>query len=245
MKSMAIFLAVLLVLSGCESAMKKNAELVAGRIRALNYLSNVQAFTCRVETSLSAPAMKKYLAEYPDEKRLIETWDESYQWEAHEGRCEIRPDHLTPLIANHRAFMEISFCTLMQVFWVNSPFDGLNILPNQIQDRDNQVFLQQSQDSDTGIYLDKAEFRLQTRTVHNGELAAHYEKPKPTPLASFELPVRLSQKTDKYSLVLDRFNWSPLSTAVRPFPASFWISIQTAKGLEAFSGVQISDCHSL
>jgi hypothetical protein len=229
----------LLILSlltvACQSTREKNALIVKDRIEKLSSLSQWKPIKCQIKTELAAPQAQKYELAFPDEKELIENWDVSYDWTARHARCEVHPKPLTPVTANQRAFIEEAFCTLMQVFWVHSPFDDLKVLPTDIEDEETKVFLRQKEDTDLGLYLDKTNMSIETKTARKGTYSASY-----APVGTKWLPSELKHETLTFKFVLKEFDWGDGEN--RAPPKSFWIYVGEQAAPSAHTQVQISDC---
>ena len=86
-------LALLVLLAGCQSAQKKNLELLGDRVRKLRPLSSAETQKCTLEVSLTQPASARYKEMFPKEK-IEEPW--TYTWRGSEARCEIAPRCLKP-----------------------------------------------------------------------------------------------------------------------------------------------------
>lgn len=230
------FCTVILVSTvACQSAREKDAILLKDRIEKLSPLSHWTPLDCQVKTELAPQQAQKYMAAFPDEKEHIENWDVTYDWTALRSRCEVRPQPLTPASANQRAFMEEALCTLMQVFWVHSPFDDLKFDPNKMEDTDKQVFLRENDDSDVGLYLNKADVSFETKTRRKGTYSARYA------LAGGDwLPAEIKHETPLFQIQLRDFEWDPNSH--RSPPKSFWLYVGDRSSPTPHTHVEVGEC---
>jgi|GEM_PF-2673571 len=231
MRLLALFF---LVTTACQTTHEKNAILLKDRIEKLQPLSEWKPIRCEVKTELAPQQAQKYIAAFPEEKEHIEDWDMTYEWTPRRSRCEIHPKALTPVTANQRAFMEEAFCTLMQVFWVHSPFDDLKVEPNNIEDHDKQVFLRQKEDSDLGLYLDKESMSFETKTARKGTYSAKYALH-----GTHWLPSEIKHETLTFKFLLKDFEWED---GIRTPPKSFWIYVGDVGDATPHTQAQIGEC---
>jgi hypothetical protein len=229
---------VFLLTAACQTTREKNAIILKDRVEKLNSLSAWKPLHCQVKTELSGPQAQKYEVAFADEKELLENWDVTYDWIPRRTRCEAKPKPLTAMTANQRAFVEEAFCTLLQVFWVHSPFDELKVMPQDIEDSDTQIFLRQKEDSDIGIYLSKTDMKFETRTAHKGTYSARYAQ-----VGKQWLPSELRHETPTFKFVLRDFEWS--EDALRAPPKSFWIYVGDIAAPVAHTKVIIDSCQPL
>jgi hypothetical protein len=206
------------ILAACQSAQEKDALILKERVDGLQRHGYFKPLRCEMKSELSAPQAQKYRTAFPEEQALVDEWTVVYEWLPRSGRCEVHANPLTPASANQRAFVEEALCTLMQVFWVHSPFDGLRVLPTDIVDQDEKIFIRQRENSDLGIYLDKKTYEMETLTAKNGTFHARYEK-----FGDHYLPANLEHKTVSFRFVLRDFEWSESSP--QDPPKSFWIHV--------------------
>lgn len=221
------WLSLFVFLVGCQTAQQKRESLVADRRDKLKPLSTFRPVRCSVEARLTQPALARYREMYPGEDAsMLE-----YTWHARESTCDVQPRADSKTSANYQGFLETAMCVLMQVHWVNSPFDEMTI--DAVEEKDARVHIGKSPN---GLYLDPTSFSLETRTSKHGTLIAQYERDR-----GDYLPSRLVQKTRKGTqIVLDDFEWGD-EAAGRRMVRSFLISVGEEKPLE-HSRVVFKDC---
>lgn len=207
-----------LALIGCQTISKDNKQLLRLRYGQLQPLSQFPVRTCEIETRLSEPTKQKYMASFPKEKKLIQAESWSYKWRVSESRCEITPQNSTPLVQSHRPIVNAAFCTLLQSYWVNSPFDGLNVEATDVKDREKDVFIQVGA-PEFGISIDRQDFLITTLTKSRGLLKAHYAEQ----LGQW-LPDWMEMKLPKATLKLDQFTYRD-GLGKRNALENFWINV--------------------
>lgn len=195
------WLALVFFAIACQSVQEKNALILKDRVDKL-HSPYWRPMRCRYQAQLAASQLAKYKVAFADEQLLLDQFDVTYEWLPHSSKCSVHVTPLTPLTANQKAFVDQAMCTLVQVFFVRSPFDGLRVLPTDVIDKDDQILLAQRSDSDLGIYLSKKNFDLETRTARNGTLRAKYSQ-----FGEKYLPQELSHQTASFNLVLKDFEW--------------------------------------
>lgn len=234
-----IFLALVLAgIAGCQTVQEKNQALVRDRFDKLRSLSTWKPTWCRLETHLTQPALARYREMFRDETSKLgeETW--VYTWRARETSCEVKADRNTPLAKAHRSFLETAFCTLLQTHFVNSPFDELKIMPEDIQSNEEKVQIKLGSNDGLGLFLDRKEVSVETRTKSRGTLRAFYSDREHQ-----WLPERIEQKTDKAILLLDAFEYSGTPVGGRRMLKSFWISVGDARALQ-HTRVEVVNCQN-
>jgi hypothetical protein len=226
------------MLSGCQSLQEKNALFLKERVERLQPKTSWTARRCEVKAELSAPQAVKYRTAFPDETGLLDNWQATYDWSSRESKCQIHVQPLTPLTANQRAFVEEAFCTLLQVFYVHSPFEGIRILPTDMIDQEGRLFLRQRADSEVGIYLDKAAMNIETQTARNGVYKASYVQHD-----NVWLPNEISHQSSLFSFVVRDIDW-PDGDSRQP-PKSFWIylSENNEASQTPHTKLEITNCH--
>jgi hypothetical protein len=209
-------------LTGCQSVEEKNVELIQDRVAKLKPLTQFKPTWCRLETQLTQPALARYREMFPEEAEKIGEGTVNYTWKARKYNCEITPLDANPLTKNHQGFLDAAICTLLQVQWVNSPFEDLNIYPRDIQnEKGGTIHIQASMiDRDLGVYLDQQTFKMETRTKNRGTLKAVY-----TQVNQEWLPQRLEQASEKVRVVVDNIEYDTVPVSGRHLIKSLWISV--------------------
>ncbi|NJL25978.1 MAG: hypothetical protein HC902_12975 [Calothrix sp. SM1_5_4] len=204
--------------AGCQST--SHVNLVRERAEKLKPLSTFRPAWCRVEARLTQPAAARYKEIFPDESDRLEAL--TFTWKARETFCEVTPLDRTPVSANYGAFVESAMCLLMQVHWVNSPFDELKIAPDTVEQRDGSVRLRTGggTDPDLGIFVEKEAFVVETRTKSRGRLRAEYVE-----MEGEWLPAKLSQDLNGKKFTVAEFDWAADKLSGRRMPKSLWISV--------------------
>ena len=218
-----LLIAGALALAGCQSIQEKDALLVKDRVEKLQPLSAARSLDCTLSTALSAPQAVKYRTAFSQETRLVDDWQVTYDWRLRPSRCEVHAHPLTPATANQRTFLEEALCTLFQVFWAHSPFDGIRVASKDIVDQDEMVFLKQKEKSEVGIYLAKQNFAIETRTAKKGTYSARYQQQ-----GSVWRPVEMSHDTMTFQFAVKDIQWSQDGR-----PTEFWIFVGDQGALQA------------
>lgn len=222
---------------GCQSVQEKNMALISDRAQKLKPLSYWRPTWCRIEAHLTEPAMARYREMFPaEENNVRETM--VYTWKARKTTCEITSFDSSPLINNHKAFLETAFCMLLQTHWVNSPFDELPIKPDDVDKVNDHVHIKTSSEPGLGVYLDPKELKIETRTKSHGTIRADYGS-----LDNEWLPQRIEQQLPKQDLVLDMFEYDPKPLNGRPTLKSFWISVGEDKPFQ-HTHVELQNCQN-
>lgn len=222
------WLSLFVFLVGCQTAQQKRESLVADRRDKLKPLSTFHPVRCSVEARLTQPALARYREMFSGEDASTL----EFNWHARESSCDISArDGSSKIATNYQGFLETAMCVLMQVHWVNSPFDEMSI--DAVNEKDARVHIGKGTN---GLYLDPTSFIIETRTPKHGTLIAQYERDR-----GDYLPSRLTQKTRKGTqIVLDDFEWGD-EVAGRRMVRSFLISAGDEKPLE-HSRVVFKDC---
>lgn len=234
----SLALATLLITSvTCQTPQQRSVRLVEDRFAKLKSLSSYRSTWCNVEARFTQPALARYQQMFPKDVEKLSDSSLRYTWTARESSCEVVPAESTPLSQNHKAFMETALCMLLQVYFVNSPFDELAILPANIESLGKVTRIKTSDQSEVGIFLPHETFSVETRTKSRGVLTASYEQK-----AKVWLPSRLEQRRDGTLFVVDDLNYSAQSP--REKLESFWISVGSEQSLR-HTHVTFSDCREI
>jgi len=222
----AIVFLILGLLIGCQSAKEKNMDVIRDRSDKLKPLADFKPTWCRLETHLTQPALARYREMYPEDVEKLNDGVLNYTWKARKYSCEITALEQTPLTKNHQAFLESAICMLLQVHWVNSPFEQLQIYPRDIiAQKDGTIHLQGSMlEPELGVYLDPLTFKMETRTKGRGVLKAVF-----TENEHDWLPQHLEQLTAKSQLTVDGIEYDAKPTNGRRMIKSLWISVGDAQ----------------
>lgn len=230
-------LLLFLVLAGCQSIQEKNIGVLRDRAEKLKPLNTWHPTWCRVEAKLTQPA----LARYQEMLKVEDLGSDSltYTWKARKSLCEILPLQQTDLAKNHKAFLETAMCTLLQVYFVNSPFADLPFKPEDVVSEGDRVHIRASQTNpDLGVYVDTKQVGIETRTKTRGTLTAVYAETD----RQF-LPKRIEQRVGATQIVLDEFEFGPTPVGGRRLPKSFWISAGEDKAIQ-HTQIFLSDCQN-
>ena len=213
-----VFGFVILALGGCVSTtLSKNRETLKDRFVKLESLSRFPAKTCTVEAQLSEPMKQRYLALYPQEKSLLKKGNWSFSWSVSEYGCQISVSKPSEMQKSHLSILNAAFCTLLQAHFVNSPFDGLKLKDEQIEDQPENVFIRANENA--GIAVHKNDFLIETQTAHLGSFKAHYQKGE----RDF-LPDWLEMNMPNSRLRIDQITYGEPTISRTPLQ-SFWISV--------------------
>lgn len=210
--------------------------LLRDRVEKLKPLSTWKPAWCRVDARLTQPAIARYKEMFPDEIDKLTAESLAYTWKARETACEITPLDSSPLTRNYASFLDTAMCVLMQVHWVNSPFDELKVGADDIGERDGQVHIRAGESDDLGLFVDPRTVAVETRTKGRGVLRAAYAEVDGT-----WLPQRLVQRTAGADFVVDTIEWSDTYVGARRMPHSLWISVGEDKPVQ-HSQLVFSDC---
>ncbi len=229
----ALLLLGFLFLAACQTAAQKNMALLNDRAEKLRPLSEWRSSWCRVEVEMTQPALARFKEMFPDENLATESW--AYNWKARENMCEVTPVDVSPATKSQQGFLNTAFCLLLQVHYVNSPFDELKIEPRDIESVKDVVHIASGADKDLGIYLPRERFVVETRTRSRGQLIAEYSEN-----GGHWLPSRLEQRRGNTIFVVEDMQYA----GARPWLESFWIAVGGEKALRQ-SQVKIKDCRDL
>ncbi|HMN69776.1 MAG TPA: hypothetical protein PKC28_14630 [Bdellovibrionales bacterium] len=217
----------LMFLAGCQTVQQRNFSLAQDRAHKLRPLSSWQSLQCRVDVELTEPARARYREMFPGESIDLP----SYVWEARESGCEIVPVMKTPVASAQQAFLLPTLCLLFQTHFVNSPFDELSVLPEDLVDAPGAVQIRTDlANADLGMFLAKDDFHIETRTKSRGVLGAKYESQ-----AGRWLPVQMAQTNGPMTIAVDEVEYADARLR------SFWIFVGTTQPLRHSRAV-ISEC---
>jgi hypothetical protein len=235
-----IFVVLVVGALACQTAQERRVDLLRDRVGKLSALSTFRPAWCRVDVHLTSPAAARYRELFPDDKEFSGE-DLHYTWKARENRCEISSLQKGPAAKNYQSFLENALCLLMQVHWVNSPFDELKV--QELED-DDQGRLHIRSPGDTpglGLFIepDPKSVVVETHTKSRGLLRAIYGETE-----GHWLPTSLEQQIKDTRFVVDQFEWSERAVGARRFPRSLWISLAEPAKDQArpHSQLHFSDC---
>jgi hypothetical protein len=230
-----------LVLAGCQSLKEKNIELIQDRADKLKPLMTFKPTWCRLETKLTEPAKARYREMFPEDVDKLGDATLNYTWKARKYNCEITPLDSSELTKNHQGFLETAICTLLQVYWVNSPFEELQMVPRDIKnEKDGRIHIEGSMiDKELGVYLDPVNFNMDTRTKSRGVLKAVYGQ-----VQGQWLPVKLEQVTAKADLVVDEIEYETVPVGGRKLVKSLWISVGDKDQVMQHTQVLFTGCRN-
>lgn len=240
-------------LAACQTAQQKNVALLKDRVEKLKPLSSWRSSYCEVSVELTEPAKARFKEIYPSEVDQISRADWAYTWSARENMCEIRAMDIGPAAKSQKEFLETAFCLLLQVHYVNSPFDELKVEPRDIVGmtrlstaggdgatyRDEEVVhIQTGSDKDLGIYLPRDKTTIETRTRSRGLLVAEYGE-----VGGRWLPTHLEQRRGNLVFELQDFKYAE-AVQNRAMLESFWIKLGGEKTFLQ-SKVSVKNCRAL
>jgi hypothetical protein len=233
----AAWLISLLFLFGCQSLQEKNIDLIKDRAEKLKPLSTWRPTWCRLEAHLTQPAMARYRQMFPEED-----FDEdvlAYTWKARKATCEISALQPSTLTKSHQGFLETAMCILLQVHWINSPFEGLEFAPQDVDNEEKLVHIRPPEiDKKLGVYLDPVAFIIETRTKSRGILKVAYSEHDHD-----WLPDRLEQDMPGARVVVDGLEYSNARVGGRRMLKSFWISVGDETPFR-HTQVMVSECQN-
>lgn len=227
------FLFFFLALAACQTAQQRSEKLVMKRAAQLKHLSSWRPMWCQVDTELTEPAKARYEEMFPSESAS----DLSYVWRSRESSCEITPMKPSAIAKSQQAFLETALCLLMQVHFVNSPFDELAMASSDIEPVGELTHIRSGANADLGIFLLPDVPTVETRTKSRGILRAEYAEQ-----AGVLLPKRLEQNRMGTLFVVDDIVYD--LSAARPQLKSFWMEAGTETPLR-HSQAQFRDCRAL
>lgn len=227
-----ISLLFLLAIMACQTAQQKSLHLVANRTEQLKPLSTWKSTWCQLEVELTQPTQARYQEMFPQEN-VTNTM--RYTWRALESSCEILPNGTGQALKNQQAFLETSLCLLLQVHYVNSPFDELIIKDSDVEAVGEVTHIRSGKDPALGIFLPSEKFVLETRTRNRGVLKAEYSEYS----RDLWLPSRLEQSLGDTLLRVDDIEYG---TEARPLIKSFLISVGSSQKPIRQSKVSFTDC---
>jgi hypothetical protein len=225
------------LISGCQSPASRRMDLLKDRVVKLKPLSQFKSMSCQLSSWPTEPALARYRSMFPKETTAVSS---EYTWRAREASCEVTGRNKTGMSESERGFVESAVCLLLQVYWVNSPFDELPFEAERLDEKDGRVHLSTGPDQALGLYLDKQKFVVETHTKSRGVLSAEYSETD-----GEWLPLRLAQRTASGTqIIADQFEWDQTRIGGRRLLKSFWISAGEQSPIQ-HSVVRFSDCHPL
>lgn len=231
---------------GCQTVQIRNHNLVRDRAEKLRPLSKWRTAWCEVETELTHPAVARYQQMFPKEKARTQE-SLKFTWRASESACEIKGGEESPLMKNQKGFVESAMCLLMQVHWVNSPFDEMDVRTQDLESRQvgegdgavEAVHVRTAgAGADYGMFVLSPDFKVETRTKSRGVLRATYAEN-----AGEWLPSRLEQSGTNTQFVVEDIEYSDEKIGSRRMLKSFWISVGTDRALR-HSKVSFYNCRA-
>lgn len=225
------------LVSGC--AHHRAVGVVRDRIVKLQPLSNYSGTQCEVVARPTQRALARFSQMHPGEVERLHSEAWMFKWRQTESRCQVTPaaSAASPVVKAQLGFVEAALCMLAQVFYVNSPFDELQYGPDEVQIRENWVQLG-PQKSDTGLFLDRNDFNVVTRTRTRGEYAAHYKQ-----FDGEWLPDRMEHKPENLMILVDQIKYGDRLGSRRIFE-SMMVSVGTERPL-AHSELIVRNCQPL
>lgn len=220
-------------LSACQTAQQKSEALVAQRIAQLKHLSTYKATWCQVDVELTEPARARFEEMFPSESAS----DLTYIWRSRESTCELSPMKTSNIAQGQQAFLETSLCLLMQVHFVNSPFDELATSPSDIESVEHLTRIRAGQNPDLGIFLPRDSVTVETRTKTRGILRVEYADRN-----GVMLPSRLEQARIGTQFVIEDIDYD--LSGPRPRLKSFWMALGAEKPLRHSQAI-VRDCRAL
>lgn len=235
-----IFAAVIgLLLISCQTAQEKRIDLVRDRVQKLAPLSNWPSVRCDLTVTLTQPAVARFQQMYPDSAQELHDGTLNFTWLARENMCEVKSAEETPIYQNQKAFLQTALCLLLQVYYVNSPFDELKLSPQVIEAQGEKVFIRiKPSDPSVGILVDPYQVAVTTQTRGHGHLSARY--------ASREgawLPEVLEQERDGTRFKVEQIIYAVDAHRSRRPPESLWLSVGSEKPF-AHSKIDFENCHA-
>jgi len=224
---------------GC--AHQRDVSIVKDRMEKLQPLSRYTSTVCEVETQPTQPALARFSQMYPAEvdKLRPDAW--TFQWRQRESRCEVTPQAgpaRSPVVKAQLGFVEAALCVLGQVFFVNSPFDEIQLGPEHVRRKDDMIHLSKKAGSEHGLYLDPRSFFIITRTPAKGQFAAHYSQ-----VGEEWLPDRMEHKPENMQILVDQIEYGERIGSRRVFK-SMMVSVGTERPL-AHSQLIVRNCQRL
>lgn len=225
--------AFLLLACGCQLAHRRAVTLVNDRREKLKSLSRWSPTTCRVRVQLTQPALEHYKRLYPKEKKTIGNGVWPFVWTARESSCEVKAeaadkkaDKNRQAILIQKGLLETALCTLLQVHFVNSPFDEMKVSGDQVSLQENWVAIRAKPDADFGIFMPTEQFLVETRTKSRGTFKATY-----APAGRDWLPSVLELRSGTTVLALSDFVYEESRDSERRRPQSVWLEVGEERAL--------------
>lgn len=228
----------LVFLSGCQLSQHRAMSLIGDRAQKLKPLSRWQQATCEVEARLTSPSIEHYKRILPTEKDALASGGWTFRWHARESSCEVTTTATGEAARTQKGLLDTALCTLLQVHWVNSPFDELQIASEQVELKDNVVRIRAPMQPELGLYLPTDQFLIETRTKSRGNFQATY-----APIANEWLPKRIEVRSGKTVLALDEFEFDEMRIDGRRMIKSVWLELGEDRSLRQAQLV-FTDCRS-
>jgi hypothetical protein len=232
------FLLGAFLLTGCQTAQQKRLNLVRERISQLKPLAAWPSLKCDIEAHLTQPALARYEQMFAGEAKSISgDGVVSFGWRASESTCELKMRDRSAFSKSYKSLLNDVLCTLLQVHWVNSPFDELAIGRDDVMEGpDGKTRIRLGRGDSQGLFLDPKAVAVETHTGGKGVLRAIYAR-----VDGRWLPAKLSQETGKVEISLDEFEWSDVYVEGRRMIHSFWLSVGEGEPLQ-HSKLVFSNC---
>ncbi len=213
---------IFLSLCGCATQASKDFAFVQARVAQLKSLEKYPSTVCDIETRPTPTTISRYIQLNPQEANRLKGDIWSFKWRQTENRCEISGRAELKAVRMQKGIVEAAFCLPLQVFFVNSPFDEVEISPGAIRREDRLIHVSDKPGSHLGYYLDTGNTTVLTRTQSKGELSAHYAE-----LGGEWLPDEIEQRTPGLKILLNGILYSEQRIGSRRLIESMWISIGT------------------
>lgn len=191
-----------------------------GRVAQLKGLEKYPSTVCEIEALPTPSALARYVQLNPKEASRLEKIEWKFKWRQTENRCEISGSTELQALKMQKGIVEAAFCLPLQVFFVNSPFDEVQIHESAISREGQLIHVASKSGSQLGYYLDTGNTTVRTRTQSKGELSAHYSETE-----GEWLPDSIEQKTAALKISLDALTYSSQKLGTRRMLESMWISI--------------------
>lgn len=213
-------LSLIFVLGGCATQHSKDVEFVNSRVAQLRSLEKYPSLVCDIETRPTPTTISRYIQLNPNEARDLKSATWNFKWRQTESRCEISGGSSLKALKMQKGIVEAALCLPLQVFFINSPFDEVQISPAAVNREDKLIHVSDKPGSHLGYYLDTGNMTVLTRTQSKGELSAHYAETE-----GEWLPDQIEQKTEALKILLDGFVYTSERIGNRRLIDSMWISI--------------------
>lgn len=231
MRSLLVF--AFLLTAGCQTAQQKSEALVIDRAAKLKHLSNWKSTWCQVDTELTEPAKARFTQMFPFEP----AGDMSFAWRAREASCEVTALSPSSAAKGQAAFLDTALCLLMQVHYINSPFDELEVTGKDIEPVRESAHIKSGDNPTLGIFLPPDSFTVETRTKARGTLRVDYADQ-----GGKMLPSRLEQDRGKTKFLVDELEYE--TSGSRPMLKAFSVSLGGEKTFKQSRAI-VRDCRPL